>query len=214
LARDYLVDPEVIVEVVKQRSKKVYIMGSVKQPGYHEIPGDQRLLGTLLAAGGPVSFNTEARLLRLPKGDVMGAESVDTMSPVIIDLERLFVEGDQSQNVVLRDGDVLMVAEKNTGGVSSEATPALGPDQFYVVGSVANPGVYTYKQNDTVLDAVLRAGGFTEFASRNSTKVVRESDGKTRTFQVRMKDVMDRGEMDKNIAILPGDMIIVPESFF
>jgi polysaccharide export outer membrane protein len=61
---------------------------------------------------------------------------------------------------------------------------------------------------------VLRAGGFTEFASRNSTKVVRESNGKTRTFQVRMKDVMDRGEMDKNITILPGDMIIVPESFF
>lgn len=214
LARDYLVDPEVIVEVVKQRSKKVYIMGLVKQPGYHEIPGDQRLLGTLLAAGGPVSFNTEARLLRLPKGDMMGTESVDTMSPVIIDLQRLFVEGDQTQNIILRDGDVLMVAEKNTGGISTDAAPALGPDQFYVVGSVVNPGVYTYKQNDTVLDAVLRAGGFTEFASRNSTKVVRESNGKTRTFQVRMKDVMERGEMDKNITIMPGDMIIVPESFF
>jgi len=214
LARDYLVDPEVVVEVVKQRSKKVYIMGLVKQPGYHEIPGDQRLLGTLLNAGGPVSFNTEARLLRLPKGDMMGTESVETMSPVIIDLERLFVEGDQTQNIILRDGDVLMVAEKNTGAVSTDTVPTLGPDQFYVVGSVANPGVYTYKQNDTVLDAVLRAGGFTEFASRNSTKVVRETDGKTRTFQVKMKDVMERGEMDKNISIMPGDMIIVPESFF
>lgn len=213
LAQDYLVDPEVIVEVVKQRSQNVYIMGLVKQPGYHEIVGDQRLLGTLLSSGGPVSFDTEARLLRLPKGDMLGAESVDTISPVVIDLQRLFVEGDQSQNVILRDGDVLMVAKKATGDVSTDA-PEIGPNQFYVVGSVANPGVYTYKQDDTVLDAVLRAGGFTEFASRNNTKVVRDANGKTRTFQVKMKDVMERGEMEKNVAIVPGDMIIVPESFF
>ncbi|MBD3308388.1 hypothetical protein GF339_18265, partial [candidate division KSB3 bacterium] len=82
------------------------------------------------------------------------------------------------------------------------------------VGSVVNPGVYTYKEGDTVLDALLRAGGFTEFASRNSTKLVRETDGKTQTFRVRMKDVMEDGEMDKNMEITPGDMIIVPESFF
>jgi len=61
---------------------------------------------------------------------------------------------------------------------------------------------------------VLRAGGFTEFASRNSTKIVRETEGKTRTFRVKMKDVMEKGEMDKNMEIIPGDMIIVPESFF
>jgi polysaccharide export outer membrane protein len=212
LARDFLVDPEVIVEVVKQRSKNVYIMGGVKQPGYHEIAGDQRLLGTLLSAGGPVSFNSEARILRLPKGDMMGTEAVDTMSPMVVNLQALFVEGDQTQNIVLRDGDVIMVAEKKAGETGEK--PALGPDQFYVVGSVVNPGVYTYKQGDTALDAVLRAGGFTEFASRNGTKVVRETGGKTRTFQVRMKDVMEKGEMDKNLAIMPGDMIIIPESFF
>lgn len=214
LAENYLVDPEVLVEVVKQRSQKVYIMGLVKQPGYHEISDDQRLLGTLLNAGGPVSFNTEARLLRLPKGELMGTESVETMSPVVVDLQHLFVEGDQSQNVILRDGDVVMVAEKKTGEVAAADGPEIGPNQFYVVGSVTNPGVYTFKPEDTVLDAVLRAGGFTEFASRNGTKVVRETNGKTRTFQVRMKDVMERGEMDKNISIMPGDMIIVPESFF
>ncbi len=213
LARDFLVDPEVIVEIVKQRSKKVYIMGAVKQPGYQEIPGDQRLLGTLLNAGGPISFNAEARVLRLPKGEMVGDEITETLSPIVVDLHKLFVEGDQTQNIVLRDGDVLMVAEKTPfpGGAGEKG---LGPQQFYVVGSVVNPGVYTYKPNDTVLDAVLRAGGFTEFASRNSTKLVRESEGKTRTFRIKMKDVMEKGEMDKNMQITPGDMIIVPESFF
>jgi polysaccharide export outer membrane protein len=213
LARDFLVDPEVIVEVVKQRNKRVYIMGLVKQPGYHEISKDQRLLNTLLQAGGPSSFETEVRILRLPKGEAVGDEAIDTLSPVVIDLHKLFVEGDQTQNIVLRDGDVLMVAEK-TAFTSATGELRAGAHQFYVVGSVVNPGVYTYKSNDTVLDAVLRAGGFTEFASRNGTKVVRETEGKTRTFRVKMKDVMEKGAMDKNIQIMPGDMIIVPESFF
>lgn len=214
LARDFLVDPEVVIEVVKQRSKKVYIMGLVKQPGYQEIAGDQRLLGTLLSAGGPASFNTEARILRLPKGsELSGNQAIDTLAPLIVDLQKLFVQGDQSQNVALRDGDVVMVAEKSASGVPGEKI-AMGPNQFYVVGSVVNPGVYNYQPNDTALDAVLRAGGFTEFAARNSTKVVRDIDGKTKTFQVKMKDVMDKGDMDKNIKIMPGDMIIVPESFF
>ena len=215
LARDYLVNPEVILEVVKQRSKKVYIMGAVKQPGYHELPSDQRLLGTLLSAGGPASFETEARVLRLPKQEFVGDESIETLSPIVIDLKKLFEEGDQMQNIVLQDGDVVMVAAKK--GAASDiggTTPEPGSQQFYVVGSVVKPGIYPYKPDDTILDAILRAGGFTEFASRNNTKLVRETDGKTRTIQVKMKDVMEKGEMDKNVAILPGDMIIVPESFF
>ena len=218
LARDFLVDPAVSVQLVKQRSKKVYIMGLVKHPGYHELEGDQTLLSALLSAGGPSSFQTEARILRLPKGgDMMDdSSSMESFTPIVVDLNSLFVAGDQSQNIVLRDGDVVMVAStQKTSTAEGADASELGPDQFYVVGSVANPGIYTYKENDTVLDAILRAGGFTEFASRNNTKLVREaSDGKTRTFRVKMKDIMEKGEMDKNMPIRAGDMIIVPESFF
>ncbi|MCP4403873.1 MAG: hypothetical protein GY801_42025 [bacterium] len=217
LARDFLVDPEVMVDVIKPRSKKVYIMGLVKKPGYHELQGDERLLSTLLSAGGPNSFTTEVRILRLPKQELGGDSSTDSLAPIIVDLNRLFVEGDQTQNIYLQDGDVLMVAarDRQTGSDSASGdVPALGPQQFYVVGSVAKPGIYTFKEDDTVLDAVLRAGGFTEFASRNGTKVVREANGRTETFRVKMKDVMEEGNMEKNIVIMPGDMIIVPESFF
>ena len=216
LARDFLVDPQVVVDVIKQRSKKAYIMGAVKQPGYYEITGDQRLLGTLLNAGGPTSFNTEARVLRLPKGgDNVGEGPTDTMAPIVVDLYKLFEQGDQTQNIVLRDGDVLMVAEKAPAAVAAEPGEKVNVEaqQIYVVGSVVSPGVYTYKPNDTALDAILRAGGFTEFASRNSTKLVREAGGKTQTFRLQMKDVMENGEMDKNMKIVPGDMIIVPESW-
>ncbi len=213
LERDFFVAPEVTVDVSKPRSKKVYIMGQVKQPGYHELEGDQRLLGTLLKAGGPSSFMTEAKILRLPKGgDMVESQGSDAISPIIVDLNRLFQQGDQTQNVQLQDGDVIMIADK--GASTAAGKPALGPGQIYVVGSVAKPGIYNHEEADTVLDAILRAGGFTEFASRNGTKVVRDENGKTKTIQVKMKDVMEKGEMDKNIAIVPGDMIIVPESFF
>ncbi|GAK53622.1 GumA protein [Candidatus Moduliflexus flocculans] len=214
LKRDFFVAPEVVVEVAKPRSKKVYIMGLVKQPGYRELEGDQRLLGTLLNAGGPSSFTTEAKILRLPKGDVLNSQGTDAISPIIVDLNKLFQQGDQTQNIQLQDGDVIMVAEKGSAATTAGGKPALGPNQIYVVGSVAKPGIYNYQDNDTVLDAILRAGGFTEFASRNGTKVVRDEGGKTKTIQVKMKDVMEKGEMDKNIPILGGDMIIVPESFF
>lgn len=211
LERDFFVAPEVVVEVIKPRSKKVYIMGLVKQPGYHELESDQRILGTLLNAGGPSSFTTEAKILRLPKGDLLNSQGADAISPIVVDLGKLFQQGDQTQNVQLQDGDVIMIAEK---GTAATGKPSLGPNQIYVVGSVSKPGIYNYQENDTVLDAILRAGGFTEFASRNGTKVVRDQGGKTKTIQVKMKDVMEKGEMDKNISIIGGDMIIVPESFF
>jgi len=214
LERDFFVAPEVVVEVSKPRSKKVYIMGLVKQPGYHELEGEQRLLGTLLKAGGPSSFTTEAKILRLPKGDLLNSQGADAISPIVVDLNKLFQQGDQTQNVQLQDGDVIMIAEKGSAATTASGKPAVGPGQIYVVGSVAKPGIYNYQENDTVLDAILRAGGFTEFASRNGTKVVRDEGGKTKTIQVKMKDVMEKGEMDKNIPILGGDMIIVPESFF
>lgn len=215
LSQNFLVDPKVVVEIAKQRSKKVYIMGAVKQPGYQELQGDQRLLGTLLNAGGPNSFDAEVRILRLPKQEIAGSEQ-GTLSPIVVDLNKLFLKGDQSQNILLQDGDVLMVAAKTSEPVAAgmPTTQSLGPNQFYVVGSVVKPGIYDYQQGDTVLDAILRAGGFTEFASRNSTKLVRDVDGKTRTFQIKMKDVMDNGEMDKNQEVKSGDMIIVPESLF
>ena len=93
LEREYLVNPEVLVDVIKPRSKKVYIMGMVKQPGYHEIQGDHRLLGTMLNAGGPTSFATEVRILRLPKGELEGGGIPETLSPIVVDLNRLFVDG-------------------------------------------------------------------------------------------------------------------------
>lgn len=206
---------DTLLQQYQSDSPKVYIMGAVKQPGYYELSSDQRLSGVLQSAGGPISFDTDVRVLRMPKQEFIGNEFIETSAPIVVDLKKLFEDGDQTQNIVLQDGDILMVAAKNGASVGiAGASQTPDSQQFYVVGGVAKPGIYPYQSNDTILDAILRAGGLTQSASPNNTKLVRESDGKTRTIQIKMKDVMEKGEMSKNVPIMPGDMIIVPESSF
>ncbi|HWP46782.1 MAG TPA: polysaccharide biosynthesis/export family protein [Candidatus Limnocylindrales bacterium] len=227
LARDYLVDPQVAVELVKLRSRKVNIIGAVRQPGSYELTGDSRVLSTLLSAGGPSSFDSELKILRLSQKDLEGKEGMEIINPIVVNLRKLFIQGDISQNIPLQDGDVLIVSENEkrsraTGGPSSlekgqgvgQTSPFVGTGLIYVLGSVKNPGAYEYQNGDTVLDVVLRAGGFTDYAAKNGTKIVREIDGKTETFKVKMEDVVKKGVRDKNPPVYPGDMIIVPESFF
>lgn len=86
--------------------------------------------------------------------------------------------------------------------------------QVKVVGQVGNPSPIPYREGMTVLDAVLEAGGLSSFAAGNRAKVVRTEDGQTREIKVRLDDLLKRGELDKNMPLLPGDVIVVPESRF
>jgi|GEM_PF-554611 len=221
LAKDYLVDPQVTVEIVKTRSRKVNIIGAVRQPGSYELTGEGKVLNTLLSAGGPSSFDVELKILRLSQKGQEGKEGVEVIMPIVVDLQKLFVEGDSSQNIPLQDGDVLIVSEaqKKSRGTPSGEGASLGEKaketgQIYVLGSVGKPGTYDYQEGDTVLDVILRAGGFTEYASKNGTKIVREVDGKTETLKIKMEDVVKKGAREKNPPVYPGDMVIVPESLF
>lgn len=218
LARDYLVDPQVTVELIKLRSRKVNIIGAVRQPGPYELTGDGRVLSTLLSAGGPSSFDSELKILRLSQQGLEGKEGMEIIKPIVVDLQKLFIQGDISQNIPLQDGDVLIVSENERRSRATGGPPSLekGPEAglIYVLGSVKSPGAYAYQDGDTVLDVILRAGGFTDYAAKNGTKVVREIEGKTETFKVKMEEVVKKGARDKNPPVYPGDMIIVPESFF
>lgn len=215
LAKDYLVDPQVTVELIKSRSRRVSIIGAVRQPGSYELTEGSRVLNTLLSAGGPSSFNSELKILRLPQKEESKYDTdTVTVTPLIIDLRKLFIEGDVSQDITLQDGDVLIVSELGKKQEESSDGGSKQGGQIYVLGSVKSPGIYKYQEGDTVLDVILRAGGFSEYASRNGTKVVREVEGKTETFKVKMEDVMKKGDRGKNPPVYPEDMIIVPESFF
>jgi polysaccharide export outer membrane protein len=81
-----------------------------------------------------------------------------------------------------------------------------------VTGAVRSPVSIPYRQGMTVLDAVLAAGGLTEFASPDRTELYRKGeDGNTTTaYAVQLQKILQRGDLANNYAVQPGDVITVP----
>ena len=80
-----------------------------------------------------------------------------------------------------------------------------------VTGAVRQPLSIPYRQGMTVLDAVLEAGGVTEFASANRTRLYRKGDGSAQTFDIKLDSILKRGDLETNLDVQAGDIITVPE---
>lgn len=92
----------------------------------------------------------------------------------------------------------------------------IGPysEQIRVVGEAAKPQALPYRQKMTMLDLMIAVGGITDFADGNKASIVRFVDGKQRQFQVRLEDLVKDGDISANVDMLPGDILIIPESWF
>lgn len=93
-------------------------------------------------------------------------------------------------------------------------TSFVGGDQVRVVGQAARPMALPYRANMTLLDVMIQVGGLAEFAAGNRARVVRRVDGKEQHIDVRLKDLLNDGDMRANLRMLPGDVLIIPESRF
>ena len=80
-----------------------------------------------------------------------------------------------------------------------------------VTGSVAQDVSFSYQQGMTVLDAVLEAGSVDLYADSNRTRLHRRTSEGSESYTIRLKDIMEDGDMATNIMLLPGDIITVPE---
>lgn len=87
-------------------------------------------------------------------------------------------------------------------------------EQVRVVGQAANPQAIPYREGMTVLDVIIAAGGLSEFAAGNRSKLVRKIDGKPVEYKIRLDDLLNDGDISQNVDIEPGDVIIIPESYF
>jgi polysaccharide export outer membrane protein len=83
-----------------------------------------------------------------------------------------------------------------------------------VTGAVRSPRSIPHRQGMTVLDAVLDAGGVNDFASPNRTKVYRKTKEKTEVFDIELGDILNKGRLETNLLLKPGDVITVPERLF
>jgi polysaccharide export outer membrane protein len=83
-----------------------------------------------------------------------------------------------------------------------------------VTGAVRTPKSIPYRQGMTVLDVVLEAGGTNDFASPNNTKLYRKTKDKTQVFDIDLGNILNKGKLETNFPLRPGDVVTVPERLF
>ncbi|NCP22613.1 MAG: polysaccharide export protein [Erythrobacter sp.] len=88
--------------------------------------------------------------------------------------------------------------------------------QVRIVGATEKPASLPYRANMTVLDAMIAVGGLNEYAAGNRAKLIRfdKQSGRQREYELRLTDLLRRGDSDANVMLNPGDVIIIPESVF
>jgi len=86
-------------------------------------------------------------------------------------------------------------------------------EQIRVVGEAARPQALPYRQRMTLLDVMIAVGGLTDFADGNNASVLRTAEG-GRQYRVRLKDLVRRGDVSANVEMRPGDVVIIPQSWF
>jgi polysaccharide biosynthesis/export protein len=214
LGKDYLVNPQIAVTVKEYKSKKIYILGAVKNPGHYSLRGSTRILEALAMAGGIApGGGQDFRLIRggdaisgkdvgqwmsekSSKGTLTATGNVDGAKVMAVDGHKLLEKGDLSQNVLLRGGDILFV--NKTASV-------------YFDGEVKKPGSIPFEEGLTMMRAISLAGGLTQNASKKVI-VTRTLEGKNQRIVVSLKKISD--DPNENFFLAPGDVVTVKRSLF
>jgi polysaccharide export outer membrane protein len=106
----------------------------------------------------------------------------------------------RARELLMAEGDTILVPAGNS---------------FYVMGEVKKPGAYQLEQAGTAIEGIALAGGFTDKAAPNRTKIIRtHRDGRQETLVVDLNEIVKRGRKDKDISLTANDVIVVPESYF
>lgn len=104
----------------------------------------------------------------------------------------------------IRDPVVTVVVTSFVGPVS---------EQIRVTGEAAKPQILPYRQSMTVLDVMIAVGGLTDFADGNAATIYRAAEG-GKLYSVRLRDLVKRGDISANVDMRPGDILIIPQSWF
>jgi polysaccharide export outer membrane protein len=87
-------------------------------------------------------------------------------------------------------------------------------EQIRVIGQAAKPQALSYRRDMTLMDVLITVGGVTEFAAGNRASIIRTVDGRQQKLQVRLNDLIRDGDISANMPMRPGDVLVIPESFF
>ena len=86
--------------------------------------------------------------------------------------------------------------------------------QIRVVGEAAEPKKIPYTKHMTLLDLMIEVGGLTDFAAGNKALLIRLEDGSRKSYGLRLEDLLEDGDISANLTMQPGDIVMIPESWF
>ncbi|RNC73200.1 MAG: hypothetical protein ED859_00385 [Desulfuromonadales bacterium] len=183
-SRKIVKDPQVNVFVAQYRGRRVTIIGEVVKPGQYEIPGPTTLLDVIsLALGMNQNAGYELTVFRKEPA----ADGKETTKKIVVDVDRLLKTGDISQDIELRNGDVIHVPKS----------------VFYIYGEVNRPGAYRLEKGITVKRAIALAGGLTAKGSLSRIETThRDGD----------RDVTEDAGIDDLVGV--DEVVRIKESIF
>lgn len=112
---------------------------------------------------------------------------------------------EEALSVFLRDPLVTVIVQGFVG---------IFPEQIRVLGEATEPRRLQYRDGMTLLDLMIDVGGITEFADGNRAVLVRFEDGEQQRYTVRLRDLIQDADLTANVDLRPGDILIIPESWF
>ena len=186
----YLVEPKVQLTLSRVRDPRVFVLGQVGRPGPVPFKQGERIMEAIAGAGSynEIAWLEEATLTH------KGSQEADPLN-----LRKLFLDGDMSQNMQLKDGDTIFIPEDTK-------------NKYFVLGEVMRPMMYRLKENITVMDAITTAGGPTPKGTLKDTYIIRGDPGSPQRIKVDIGKLVKGGDLTQNIMLQPGDVVYVAES--
>ncbi|NJO44420.1 MAG: sugar transporter [Oscillatoriales cyanobacterium RM2_1_1] len=227
----YVQQPVTTVSLISPRPLSVVIAGEVTRPGSYVVP--------LLVPNSQTrqfQFYKVTQLLQQAGGVTQIADISNilirrinpTEQVISVNLKELLEQGDIRQDVVLRDGDTIFVPRAEVLDPiamrqltsASFASERSQPFSVAVVGEVLNPGTHIVglengqqQEPPTVTEAIKVAGGITPLANVREIKLRRlTQDGQTEMIQINLWQLLQDGDVTQDIALQPGDSILIPQA--
>ncbi len=205
--RGMMKSPVVTVIVSEITNNKVYIFGGGVAPGVYSLTQRTTLLQLLCQIGqqpqaqeGVAAPSIMAASGGARNADLKNAYLLRRGQKIKTDFYSLFINGKVSDDILIEPNDAIFI-------------PALGVEKnVYVIGAVTTPRFIIYRDGLTVMEAILEAGGFTRFASENSTVIFRKEGNKNLTIAAKLNRLIKDGDLSQNLILKPGDYVIVKES--
>ncbi|MCI5150403.1 MAG: hypothetical protein D3916_13630, partial [Candidatus Electrothrix sp. MAN1_4] len=191
LARDYFVNPQIILKVTGFRSLSFFISGSVNNPGEYNMEREPTLMELIGKAGG----------LKEGYGHLAYVTHKQDDTVTKVDLAALLSSGSGSRNIRLKNGDTVQIPLRT----EVDQTQA----NVFIEGEVKNPGMISYRPGLTALNACVMAGGFTEIAAPERATIIRKAGQQKTIIKIDLKRI--RNGIVPDTPLRPGDFVNIPE---